>query len=254
MTTLEQIYRYPVKGFSGQGLSGATLTQGLPFPADRILALTRPGSEMDPQAPEWAHKSKFVMLMMDEVLATLTTCYDVDSGHLSVLREQQTLLDVSLNDESGRQAFEALIFELLGAPENKRPPRLVATAVEGPQHYMDKPDAVISLINLATVRALGDDLGCYIDPMRFRANLYIDGLAPWEEFNWIGQTLTLGETRLRVDRRNSRCAATNVNPTTAVRDLTLPATLRKRYGHTDLGVYVLVDQGGTIRCGETLSF
>lgn len=254
MPTLEQIYRYPVKGFSAQALTDATLTQGLPFPADRILALTRPGSDMDPSAPIWAHKSKFVMLMMDEVLATLSTDYDVDTGRFSVFRQQELLLDVHLNEPHGRLALEALIFDLLGAPENKRPPKVVASTTDGPQHFMDKPDAVISVINLATVRALGDELGCYVDPMRFRANLYIDGVAPWDEFNWIGQTLTLGETRLKVDRRNSRCAATNVNPTTAARDLTLPGTLRKLYGHTDLGIYVLVDQGGKIQCGDGVGF
>ena len=42
-------------------------------------------------------------------------------------------------------------------------------------HFMDKPDNVISLINLATVRELEERWRVAIDPLRFRANIYIDG-------------------------------------------------------------------------------
>lgn len=59
-------------------------------------------------------------------------------------------------------------------------------------HFMDKPDNVVSLINLATVRSLKQKWGCEIDPLRFRANLYIDGIRPWEEFDWIGSDILLG--------------------------------------------------------------
>jgi uncharacterized protein YcbX len=41
-----------------------------------------------------------------------------------------------------------------------------------------------------------------IDPLRFRANLYIDGARPWEEFDWIGADISIGDTGFRVDRRN----------------------------------------------------
>ena len=84
---------------------------------------------------------------------------------------------------------------------------------------MDKPDNVMSLINLATVRSLEEQWGYRIDPLRFRANIYIDGAAPWEEFDWVGNDIRLGEAVFRVDRRNGRCGATNVDPATGRRDL-----------------------------------
>ena len=88
---------------------------------------------------------------------------------------------------------------------------------------MDKPDNVISLINLATVRSLEQQWGVAIDPLRFRANIYVDGAKPWEEFDWVGSEIRIGGTVFSVDRKNGRCGATNVNPATGRRDLDIPA-------------------------------
>jgi MOSC domain-containing protein YiiM len=52
--------------------------------------------------------------------------------------------------------------------------------------------------------------------------------------------------------RTRRCAATNVNPETAMRDMNIPATLQKTWGHADLGVYARVITGGTLRPGDEI--
>ena len=117
---------------------------------------------------------------------------------------------------------------------------------------MDKPDNVISLINLATVRTLEAQWGVEIDPLRFRANIYIDGAKPWEEFDWIGSEIRIGSAVFAVDRKNGRCGATNVNPTTGRRDLDIPSSLRAAFGHKNLGVYLIVRDGGQIAVGDAV--
>jgi GntR family transcriptional regulator/MocR family aminotransferase len=117
---------------------------------------------------------------------------------------------------------------------------------------MDKPDSVISLINLATVRALEQQWGVEIDPLRFRANIYIEGAKPWEEFDWIGSEIRIGGTVFSVDRKNGRCGATNVNPATGRRDLDIPSSLRAAFGHKNLGVYLIVREGGQIAVGDSV--
>lgn len=62
---------------------------------------------------------------------------------------------------------------------------------------------------------------------------------PWEELEWVGSDITLGDVSCRVDRRNGRCGATNVNPLTGERDMDIPGALRKRFGHKDLGIYLV---------------
>jgi GntR family transcriptional regulator/MocR family aminotransferase len=118
---------------------------------------------------------------------------------------------------------------------------------------MDKPDNVLSLINLATVRSLEARWGHAIDPLRFRANFYIDGARPWAEFDWISSDISIGDATFRVDRRNGRCSATNVNPATGQRDLDLPGSLRATFGHKDLGIYLVVRDGGKVVMGDPVA-
>jgi GntR family transcriptional regulator/MocR family aminotransferase len=117
---------------------------------------------------------------------------------------------------------------------------------------MDKPDQVLSLINLATIRSLEEQWGFEIDPLRFRANIYIDGAEPWSEFGWVGRDIAIDDAILRVDRRNGRCGATNVNPVTGRRDLDLPGSLRTAFGHKDLGVYLITRKAGSVRAGSSV--
>jgi len=183
--------------------------------------------------------------MLEEALATVTTAVDPGTGRMSVMQGNRLLLDVDLGTPEGRAAVEALVHRLV--PALRAPPRLLRSAGG---HFMDKPDNVISLISLATLRQLEQRWGYQIDPLRFRANIYVDGAEPWEEFDWVGGTMRIGEALFRVDRRNGRCSATNVNPATGVRDLDIPGSLRAAFGHKDLGVYLSVLEGGRIEAGD----
>lgn len=67
-----------------------------------------------------------------------------------------------------------------------------------------------------------------------------------EEFDWVGQDIRIGGTLFAVDRKNGRCGATNVNPATGRRDLDVPGSLRRAFGHKNLGVYLIAKQSGAI--------
>ena len=110
----------------------------------------------------------------------------------------------------------------------------------------------ISIINLASVRDLAERIGVTINPLRFRANIYIDGLAPWAEFDWIGQEIAIGPVRFKPNRKTKRCGATEVNPETAKRDLRVPMLLRDHLGHVDCGIYAEVLSNGRIVSGSTV--
>ena len=207
MPVLKSIYRYPIKGLSAQPLTRVDIQAKKPFPLDRIFALVRPGAPYDIGQPRWGKKGLFVMLMLEEALARVRTTLDVETMQLTIAQDNRQLLVADLNDEGERAKVEQFIWQLL--PAFRSPPTLVRSS-DG--HFMDKPDNVISLINLATVRSLEQQWGIKIDPLRFRANLYIDGARPWEEFEWIGSDIRIGNGLFRADRRNGRCGATNVDP------------------------------------------
>jgi MOSC domain-containing protein len=95
-------------------------------------------------------------------------------------------------------------------------------------------------------------VGLSVHPLRFRANLYLEGWPAWREFELLGQTLAIGEARLKVVKRITRCAAINVDPDTAARDLDIPSALMRRLGHNECGIYAEVILGGRIAVGDAI--
>jgi GntR family transcriptional regulator/MocR family aminotransferase len=247
MAIVSSLYRYPVKGLSAQPLTQVALEAAKPFPFDRVFALARPGAPIDAANPQWAKKGLFVMLMLDEALARITTEIDSVTHRITVAKDGRQIAQANLDDAAGRAELEKLIWDLL--PGLPAPPTLLASRGG---HFMDKPDNVISLINRATVRSLEQRWGYTIDPLRFRANIYIDGVAPWEEFDWVGSDIAIGGITFSVDRKNGRCGATNVNPQTGTRDLNIPQALRTDFGHKDLGVYLIARNTGSVAAGDAV--
>ena len=188
------------------------------------------------------------MLMLEEALASVQTHLDPATLMLTVHDGTRRVLSADLGEAAGRTRVEEFFHGLV--PTLRASPRLVR-AQGG--HFMDKPDNVISLINLATLRSLEEKWGTPLDPLRFRANIYIDGAAPWEEFDWIGGDIRLGDAVFHVDRRNGRCGATNVDPASGRRDLDIPRSLRTLFGHKDLGVYLMARNATNLAVGDTLA-
>jgi uncharacterized protein YcbX len=254
--TISAIYRYPVKGLSPETLQSAALTPGGCLPHDRRFAIALPSTRFDPGRPEWLSKTHFVMLMRDGKLAQLQTRFDDETDELRVERDGTTLLRESLAEAEGRRRAGAFFDEFL-AGEAEGPLRVV----EAPGHsFADarrKPNATtdqyVSLINLASIAALERSIGAPVAPLRFRANLYFDGVPAWGELDWLGSEITAGGARLRVISAITRCAATQVNPTTAERDLDIVGGLQRGFGHNLMGIYAEVTEGGEIAQGDAIT-
>src|SRR5204863_1296849 len=133
------------------------------------------------------------------------------------------------------------------ADELRGPPKVLHA--EG-HSFSDVARKVVSIINLASVAALETAVGAPIHPLRFRGNLYVEGWPAWREFELLGQELSIAGARLKVVKRIVRCAATNVDPDTGMRDLAIPDTLMRTYGHADCGVYAEVVAAGAIAVGD----
>ena len=58
--------------------------------------------------------------------------------------------------------------------------------------------------------------------------------------------------RLEVVKRITRCAAVNVDPETAARDLSIPNELMRRLGHNECGIYAEVTTSGGIAIGDAI--
>ena len=115
-----------------------------------------------------------------------------------------------LDTEDGRRAIEAF-FDGFAAEDLRGAAKVLAAPGFS---FSDVASKVVSLINLETVRAIGREIGANVHPLRFRGNLYVEGLPAWEEFGWVGKELAIGGVTFTVTKRIDRCAATNVDPET----------------------------------------
>jgi uncharacterized protein YcbX len=152
-----------------------------------------------------------------------------------------------LRAPAGRAAIEQF-FAGFCAPDLRGPPKLLQAPGFS---FSDVARKVVSIINLASLAAVETAVGAPVHPLRFRGNVYVSGWPAWSEFDLIGREIALGnDARLRVVKRIKRCAATDVDPDTGFRDLSLPATLLRTFGHSDLGVYGEVVMAGDIAIGD----
>ncbi|MDZ4318428.1 MAG: MOSC domain-containing protein, partial [Phenylobacterium sp.] len=182
--------------------------------------------------------------------ARARTASDEATGVFSCAAEGRPDFAGDLRTDEGRAGLEAWLTDLLG--EDLSGPLRV---VEGPGAYrfMDSRSGYVSIVNLASVRDLEAKLGVPVDPLRFRANLYVEGWPAWVENDWTGRTLTLGEATAQVLKPIVRCAATHVDPVTAERDIELVKALFDHYGHMFCGIYLNVTQSGRVAEGDVLA-
>ncbi|HZQ11408.1 MAG TPA: MOSC N-terminal beta barrel domain-containing protein [Pseudolabrys sp.] len=245
---IQAIYRYPVKGLSPQALTRTVLKAGQTLPADRLYAIENGPSGFDPARPAYFPKQRFLMLMRNERLAALRTDYDEASHTLTIHAEGREAAEGDLRTKEGRLAIEAF-FRRFMPDELRGPPKVLS----GEGHsFSDVARKVVSIINLASVAAIETAAGAALNPLRFRGNVYVEGWPAWREFELLDRDLRLGGARLKTVKRITRCAATEVDPDTGIRDVPVPSALLKAFGHADCGIYAEVIADGEIAVGDPI--
>jgi uncharacterized protein YcbX len=179
----------------------------------------------------------------------LRTRYDDRTHTLTIDYDDREAARGDLRTPEGRAAIETF-FASFSAADLRGPPKVL----HAPGHsFSDVAAKVVSIINLASVSDLESYTGAPIDPLRFRGNLYVSGWPAWRELDMVGEQIAIGASvRAKIVKRIVRCAATNVDPETGIRDLTIPDTLMKAFGHADCGVYAQVVAAGTVAVGDRL--
>jgi uncharacterized protein YcbX len=247
---IQGIYRYPVKGLSPEALARTELSPGKTVPFDRAYAIENGPTGFDPADPKYFPKQRFLMLMKNARLAALRTALDTASHVLTVQSGGREAARGDLRTAEGRAAIERFFAEFC-ADELRGPPKVL----QGEGHsFSDVAKKVVSIINLASVAELEKAAGAPVHPLRFRANLYVEGWPAWREFDLLNTEFTIGPSvRVKAVKRIVRCAATEVDPDTGIRDIEVPRTLMKTYGHMDCGIYAEVIEGGGIAVGDQVT-
>ncbi len=236
------LWRYPIKSHGRETLDRVTLTAGQTFPWDRVWAVAH--TESDADGSDWAPCQHFSRGSKAPRLAGISARLDEAAGvvHLS----HPDLPDLSVDPDAEPGALLDWAGPLI--PESRaQSARVVRAAQRG---FTDSDFPSVSIMNAASHRAVEGRLGRALEPERWRGNIWIDGLAPWEEFDWLGRNLRIGGVVLSVKERILRCARTTASPKTGMRDTDTLGLLSEGWGHQDFGVYAEVTEGGDIAVGD----
>jgi uncharacterized protein len=247
---VQTIYRYPVKGLSPEPLARTDLAIGQTIAGDRLYAVENGPSGFDPVHPAYLPKQRFLMLMRNARLAELRTVFDDATHALTVRHENREVARGDLRTAEGRAVIERFFREFCG-PELRGSPKVLHASGHS---FSDVARKVVSIINLASVAAVEGAVGAPVHPLRFRANLYVEGWPAWREFDLVDSEIAIGsQARLKIVKRIVRCAATEVDPDTGIRDIAVPRILMNTYGHADCGVYGEVIATGPIAIGDGIT-
>jgi len=242
------LYRYPVKGLNAEALKTIMLLAGQTVPWDRAYALENGGNRFDAQAPKHMPKTRFLMLARHEKLAMLDTRFDPETKTLTIERGGRQVATGALDTPVGRSMIEQFFAAYMG-DDAKGSPKIVHADNHS---FSDVPDKCLSILNLASIAALERAIGKTVDPMRFRANIHVEGMEPWVENGWADKTFILGGVQCIGINPITRCPATNVDPESGERDMAIPAELLRRYDHQLMGLYARVETEGQIAVGDEL--
>ena len=246
---LALICRHPVKSIGYEEIAGATLTEGRALPFDREWAVAHEAAKFGANLTEWAPKPNFLRGVTGHRLMAIRAASETAARRVTLSHPDCAPITVSPDDAHDAESLIGWLRPLW--PADRPAPAFVAR-VPG-QAMTDWPDPFISILSLASLRALGDRMGQDISAHRFRGNLWLDDLPPFAEFGMIGKTLRIGGAELVIRQRITRCKATTVNPDTGLSDADTLGALRTAWGHQDFGVYAVVTRSGDISVGDEVT-
>jgi len=217
LASVVEIWRYPVKSMAGERLEECAITErGLE--GDRRWAFidrspNRDGKGFKQHAPLMTYHARLIRDALD-LVAPDGTSVALDDNLVRRL-ESEAARTIELRELPGEN-FDA---------------------------------AHLLIVNLATVELFAHEAGMSLDPRRFRANLYVDGLEPEEELRWLGRLIHAGDAELEVVDRCERCKVITMDPDTTEAKPELLKLLVELHDER-LGMYCRVVRPGRVAIGD----
>lgn len=244
MAGIAHIYRHPIKAIGAEEIVSVALKPGCTMPMDRIWAVAHEATKVSAEDGEWARCQNFVRGASSPSLMAVRVKVNEDDT-LTLSHPDRS--DLTLDPET--QGAELVEWVRPICNPDRAQPEFVYRADIG---ITDSSCPSISILGLPSLEALEEKVGKPLSPLRFRGNIWLDELEPWEEFGWVGKTVRIGEVEMEVRERIERCTATSVDPETGKVDADTLGALETGWGHRDLGIKAVVTKSGTISKGYRL--
>ena len=243
--TLANICRHPIKSHGREDLASARLIEGQGLPFDRHWAVAHDAAKL---VAGWNPCVNFARGAKAPGLMAISAHLDEASGAVTLSHPDKVDLTFCPADSGDLALFLEWVRDLNPA-DRAQPVQIVKAGVA----MTDTDFPSVSIFGLASNQDLSARMGQDLSPYRWRGNLWIDGLAPWAEFDWVGQDIKIGDAVLHVQERIVRCKATSANPATGQIDADTLGALQGGYGHQEFGVYAQVVSGGRLALGDKVT-
>lgn len=243
---LARICRHPIKGHGREDLASVLLSAGACLPWDRHWAVAHEAAKLGDGG--WVPCANFARGAKAPALMAMTSALDERTRAVTLRHPDLGALTFRPDNPADLPAFLTWIAPL--APADRAQPAQIVSAGRG---MTDSEFPSVSILSLCSLADLSARMGQHLSADRWRGNLWLDGAAPWAEWDWIGRSLQIGQTELRIEERITRCRATSANPETGRIDADTLGGLDAAFGHQDFGLYAVVTRGGTIATGDKVT-
>ena len=216
------------------------------MPGDRLWAVMHEASKYDP-SEGWGKCMNFVRGASSPRLMAVRC--KLKSARMELWHPDVEPLFVSPDaPEDAARLIEWL--RQICDPKRAQPVRLIKATKQG---MTDRGAPWVSILSDNSLAALSGKTGKTLARERFRGNLWIEGFAPFAEFDWVGQEIHIGEAVLKIAEPITRCVATTVNPDTGIADADTLGALETHWGHQDFGVVAEIIKTGKTSLGDTVT-
>ena len=246
MINVAALWRHPIKSHGREALASVILETGRTMPWDRSWAVTHAQSKFATDDPAWVMCRNFMTATRTPSLAGIWATLDSERRQLRLRHADLKDLVFCPDDPDDVARFLEWVAPL--CPVEKSQPTGIVAAPNRGMTDTDYPS--VSIMTRASHRAVASQLGHEIDPARWRGNIWVDGTVAWEEFDWIGKDIRIGDATLRGVAAIERCMLTAANPTTGTRDVDMLGALRNGWGHQNFGIYATVTNGGKVQMND----
>ena len=249
MFKIKQLFYSPVKSLSFSPINKLEILNNIGIKFDRNFAFTR---DLDDNKI-----NHFMQNPLDRKIINFLSLkhfpdlnmynFDFNNGFLYLKKNNNIILITDIKNEAEINILCEKMQELI--PKVKR-----IRLLQDPMNpfFDTMPSKTISLINLNSIRDFEKKLSKKIEFQRFRGNIYVDGLNPWDERNLINKTLIINNLKFKVTKEIPRCVATNIRPNSSEINLSIPISLKQFYNHINLGVYLIPLNDGNIKSNDDI--
>lgn len=233
---------FPIKGAQARRTTQLEVSTNVGVVNDRRFGLKKSGDISERPCP--FNKMEFEVCANNPKMAAMPVDFILDGGRT---------INLSILNRRARNAGIENAHRLL-------------QDTGGKYHLCDTAGAQVSFLNLATVRELEKVMGVKVSPARFRMNVWLEGLLPFVEYDWVNmypgtREITIGDVRFRINDACERCRAPEANPETGEWDLRISKGLRQLMGprgyksphrgvETVMGVYGTVLNDSSLWIGD----